>query len=127
VGSSVTSWPVLVTDADGFDRWRAELPHGGAFRAAVQAKIAATGETLLCWFGPDPAAPVSFQWMCPGCGSTYSGQLGSEPVSGWDAPRWVNSGTREKPALTPSLGCGLWRRRECIGHWWLRDGELVLA
>lgn len=119
------NYPVRVTDSGSFDAWRAELPRGQGFPAAVKAKIAATGETLLCWFGTDPANPVSFQWMCPGCGSTYSGQLGSEPVGGWDAPRWVNSGTLERPTLAPSLGCGNWKRGECIGHWWLRDGELV--
>jgi hypothetical protein len=124
---SASSYRVRVTDPDGFDAWRDSLPRGEGFRAAVTAKMTATGETLLYWRGTDSDAPVSFMWMCPGCGSTYAGSLGDEPVSGWDNPCWVNSGTRERPTLTPSLGCGLWRRGECDGHWWLRDGELVKA
>lgn len=123
----VTGIPVRVADPDSFDAWRADLPSGSGFPVAVKAKIAATGETLLCWFGTDPERPASFQWMCPGCGSTYSGQLGDQPVSGWDMPRWVNSGPLDRPTLTPSLGCGNWRRGECTGHWWLRDGTLELA
>lgn len=116
--------PVRVVTMDEFDAWRAELPPGKGFRAAVKAKIEATGETLLFWQGDGPA---SFQWMCPGCGSTYAGRLGDQPVGGWGNPQWVNSGTLEKPTLAPSLGCGLWRRDECVGHWWLRDGMLVRA
>ena len=55
-----------------------------------------------------------FNWLCPGCG--------------WGAPRWVNSGTRDRPTLTPSLGCGGWRRGTCPeGHYWMRDGFLERA
>jgi hypothetical protein len=49
-------------------------------------------------------------------------------VSGWDAPQWVNSGTPERPTLTPSLGCGGSKHGTCPeGHYWLRDGELLAA
>ena len=69
-----------------------------------------------------------FSWLCPSCGSWHPGQIGDHPVSGWDAPRWVNSGSEEKPTLTPSLGCGGWKHGTCPeGHYWLRDGELVRA
>ena len=121
----MSSIPVRITDRDGFDAWRADLPSGAGFMAAVKAKIAATGETVLCWQGDGPR---SFMWMCPGCGSSYACPLADAPVSGWDNPQWVNTGTLERPTLTPSLGCGLWRRGECDGgHYWLRDGMLVPA
>ena len=121
----MTGIPVRVVSEQEFAVWRDDLPSGrDVFPAAVKAKIAETGETLLCWYRPDGSA---FQWMCPGCGSTYAGQMGDAPVSGWSSPRWVNSGTREKPTLTPSLACSRWRGGECIGHWWLRDGVLIEA
>ena len=70
----------------------------------------------------------AFNWLCPGCGSWYDGQISDQPVSGWDDPRWVNSGTPERPTLMPSLGCSGWKRGTCpAGHYWLRDGELVDA
>jgi len=115
------------TDRAVFDQWRDEAAQGAvkdAFRLALRDRMGETGETVLLWQGPDPAAPASFLWMCPGCGSTYGGNLGSQPAGGWDAPQWVNSGSLERPALTPSLGCGLWRNGLCRGHWWLRDGVL---
>jgi len=59
----------------------------------------------------------------------YVNMLGPEPVSGWDAPRWVNSGTKESPTLTPSLGCGRMLSPKYKGghHFWLRDSILVPA
>lgn len=93
-----------------------ENPHFARVR-----HIEATGETLLQF------TSGGFDWICPGCGAVLGGSLGTEPVSGWDAPRWVNTGTVECPTLTPSLGCPTWRRGLCDGHWWLRDGELVRA
>lgn len=93
-----------------------ENPHAARVR-----HIEATGETILQF------ASGGFDWICPGCGRVLGGRLGDEPVSGWDAPCWVNSGTRERPTLTPSLGCPGWRRGDCAGHWFLRDGELVPA
>lgn len=83
--------------------------------------IEATGETAIRFDAG------SFLWICPGCGGVLGGDLGDRPVSGWDKPCWVNTGTVERPTLTPSLGCPLWRRNQCLGHWWLRDGELVPA
>lgn len=93
-----------------------ENPHFARVR-----HMQATGETILRFTGNQ------FSWICPGCGQALGGDLGDEPVSGWDKPCWVNTGTLERPTLTPSLGCPGWRRGDCIGHWWLRDGELVLA
>ena len=119
---------VLATaDRAAFDQWRDEASQGAvkeAFRFALRDRMGETGETVLLWQGPDPAVPVSFLWMCPGCGSTYGGNLGDQAIGGWDAPQWVNSGTLERPTLAPSLGCGNWRRGTCRGHWWLRDGVL---
>lgn len=70
----------------------------------------------------------SFRWECPGCGHVYVGTLGSEPVSGWEEPRWLLSGSENNPTLEPSLGCPRWRDGECPdGHWWLRAGEMVAA
>jgi hypothetical protein len=93
-----------------------ENPH-----IALVRHIEATGETVIQF------TAGGFDWICPGCGGVLGGRLGDEPVSGWDAPRWVKTGTEERPTLTPSLGCPRWRRGECVGHWWLRDGELMPA
>lgn len=68
-----------------------------------------------------------FSWECPGCGHSMGGAVGPEPVSGWDNPVWQVMGTAEAPTLTPSLGCPRWREGTCTGHWWLRDGRLVVA
>lgn len=118
------SVPVRVVDQPAYREWR-DAPQGVARGDWCKQKIADTGETVMFWF--DDGDATRFSLICPGCGCVLAGQIGDEPVSGWDEPRWVNSGTREKPTLTPSLGCGGWRRGECIGHWWLRDGELMLA
>lgn len=94
------------------------------------AEMTDRGTTLLFWHEPDDgSSPLGgFSWLCPGCGRWLYGQIGEQPVSGWDAPRWVNSGTPESPTLTPSLGCGGWRHGTCPeGHYWLRDGELTPA
>jgi hypothetical protein len=118
---------VRVVGRAAFDEWRSDAAGdatGEAFREALKARMVATGETLLCWQGDGPA---SYVWMCPGCGGTFAGGLGHEPVSGWGSPRWVNTGTLEQPTLSPSLGCPRWRDGQCEGHWWLRDGELVPA
>ena len=90
------------------------------------AEQAGRGTALFFWHEPNEGAPLgAFSWLCPGCGSWHYGQIGEKPVSGWDAPRWVNSGTPARPTLTPSLGCGGWKHGTCPeGHYWLRDGEL---
>ena len=112
-----------VADHDAWSAWltaipvnEGENPHGARVR-----HIAATGETIL------QIQVAQFFWVCPGCGGTAGGALGEKPVSGWDAPRWVRSGPLSRLTLTPSLGCPLWRRDRCDGHWWLRDGLLELA
>lgn len=66
-----------------------------------------------------------YSWECPGCGHSLTGDIGDEPVSGWENPRWVKTGPDDAPTLMPSLGCPRWRDGTCIGHWWLRDGKLV--
>ena len=91
------------------------------------AELASRGTALFFW-QPGQGPLAGFSWLCPGCGDWHFGLIGEQPVSGWDEPRWVNSGTREAPTLTPSLGCGGWRHGTCPeGHYWLRDGELVPA
>jgi hypothetical protein len=103
--------------ADRNARFRASGLERHDFELAEQA---ARRTALFLWHDG------GFSWLCPGCGSWYYGQLGDQPVSGWDAPRWVNSGGEETPTLTPSLGCGGWKRGTCLGgHYWLRGGELV--
>jgi hypothetical protein len=93
------------------------------------AEQATRGTALFFWHEPAKGAPLgAFSWLCPGCGSWLYGQIGEQPVSGWDAPRWVNSGTAEAPTLAPSLGCSGWKHGTCPeGHYWLRDGELLRA
>lgn len=94
------------------------------------AELAERGTALFFWHHETAHGALfdGFSWLCPGCGSWHYGQIGEQPVSGWDAPRWVNSGTPERPTLTPSLGCGGWKHGTCPeGHYWLRDGELVAA
>jgi Family of unknown function (DUF6527) len=89
-----------------------------------RAELAVRQTALFVWWPEGEHG--AFSWLCPGCARWLYGQLGAQPVSGWDAPRWVNTGTTERPTLTPSLGCGGWRRGTCPGgHYWLRDGELV--
>ena len=131
----MTGVPVQVVDAalegDRGARWqefRAANP--GRYRNDFElAEYAARGTGLLFWDEPSKGAPLgAFHWLCLGCGSWLYGQIGEQPVSGWEQPRWVNSGTPEKPTLTPSLGCGGWRRGTCPeGHYWLRNGILERA
>ena len=106
--------PILSTDA--YRAWRGERR-----LRDMAAHIAATG------LAPIRVTGSVFYWTCPGCGGTAVGDLADQPVSGWDAPRWVRSGPDDAATLTPSLGCPRWRDGACIGHWWLRDGRLVLA
>lgn len=108
-------------------RWRrARDADGSLTRNDFELAEQAVRGTALFFWHDDTFS--DFSWLCPGCGSWHYGQIGERPVSGWDAPRWVNSGTEEKPTLTPSLGCGGWRRGTCRGgHYWMRNGELVDA
>jgi len=117
------TYPVRIVDSTGLRAW-CDAPPGELVDEYCYRKAAETGETLFCW---SPSPGRSFSWICPGCGRLAGGMLGDEPVSGWEAPRWVNSGTQERPTLTPSLGCPGLPSGRCTGHWWLRDGELVPA
>ncbi len=128
----MTGIPVQVLSldevADRNARFRALSPRvmRNDFEFAEQVK---RGTALFFWHPPTEGDTYGgFSWLCPGCGSWHYGQLGGQPVSGWDAPRWVNSGTREAPTLTPSLGCGGWKHGTCPeGHYWLRGGRLERA
>lgn len=124
----MSTYRVVVLDADDFRNWQV-WPTRGDPAAATKAKVAEAGEVPFCWSPTDEhGRRRSFLWLCPGCGVVRAGLMGDVPVSGWDSPRWVNTGTDDKPTLTPSLGCGAWRKGICPdGHWWLRDGELVPA
>ncbi|MCU1677698.1 MAG: hypothetical protein JWM93_2456 [Frankiales bacterium] len=112
----MTPVKVAVMANDEYRAWR-----GGRLLPDMAAHIAETG------VAPIRLAGESFYWTCPACGGTAGGYLAAEPVSGWENPRWVRSGDDEHVTLSPSLGCPGWRTGECIGHWWLRDGLLVLA
>lgn len=120
------SWPILVVSQADLKTWLT-APGGGDRAEYVREKVAELGETVLCWLDPQPGAPQRFSWVCPGCGGLTGGYIGDEPVSGWDSPRWVNTGTREAPTLAPSLGCPDWRTGTCPGHYWVREGRLVEA
>jgi hypothetical protein len=115
---------VKIVDQAGLREWRDGS--GPDLDVVAKRKIAETGETAF-WWHPDGQW---FSWVCPGCGRCLGGRLGDEAVGGWDEPRWVNTGTRGRPTLTPSLACPSWRSgsdRCDGGHYWLRDGELVPA
>lgn len=116
-------YSVRVVDPAALSAW-CSTGAGQNIAEARRQLIADTGETVLCLGLPDAAR---FSWVCPGCGGLAGGELADDAVSGWDAPRWVNTGTRERPTLTPSLGCPGLRHGYCTGHWWLRNGELVPA
>ena len=130
----MTGLPVQVLSLDEVSarnaRFRAADPRNSRcdFELAEQAE---RGTALFFWHAPGGVggSPLGgFSWLCPGCGSWHYGHLGEQPVSGWDDPRWVNTGTREAPTLTPSLGCGGWRHGTCPeGHYWLREGRLERA
>ncbi len=112
---------VLVAPAE-LHAWQVWAPDGTGATEGNVAKAAELGEVPFCF------TPTSFLWLCPGCGVVRAGLLGDQPVSGWDNPRWLKTGTDARPTLMPSLGCGAWRNGICpAGHWWLRDGELVPA
>jgi hypothetical protein len=118
------SYRVHVTTED-VDRvaWLNQVDRANAetIRDAFVQHIEATGETLL------HVRHGWFDWICPGCGSAPGGRLAEQPVPGWDSPAWVMSGPRDRPTLTPSLGCPRWPQGKCSGHWWLRNGLLEPA
>ncbi len=57
------------------------------------------------------------------------GHLNLDPKS--SRPRWTNSGTDDKPTLSPSVGIKPWQDEDDVEsdgfHWhgWLRDGVWV--
>jgi hypothetical protein len=113
--------PIIVVDTDGLSEWWRD-EQGLSRQEFALRKIQETGSAVFCW-----QKSGRFSWVCPQCGCPTGGQLGTEPVSGWEDPRWVNSGTHDRPTLTPSLGCPGFGRGECTGHYWLRDGVLIPA
>lgn len=119
-----SSYAVRLIDSwDAWAAWLAAVPaeRGENPHFARVRHIEAIGETIL-WIRGN-----QMSWLCPGCGMAAGGTLGDAPVSGWDEPRWVMTGPRDRPTLTPSLGCPTWRRGDCPGHWFLREGRLVPA
>ena len=82
----------------------------------------AKAETVIHW--QPQLSDGSFTWECPNCAAVNMGELGPDPVGGWDSPRWQLTGTREAPTLRPSLGC--WNCYP-VGHYWLNDGVLSNA
>jgi hypothetical protein len=90
-------------------------------------RVAEALEPAILRFNTRPDGQPGFSWVCPDCGIHLFGTLGDQPVSGWDAPRWVLTGTEDKPTLRPSLGCHNCMSKGQGGHYWLTDGELVPA
>lgn len=126
----MTGIPVQVLSLEEVDERNARFHATSLSRDDFErAELAERGTALFFWHLPDESRPLGgFSWLCPGCCSWHYGQIGEQPVSGWDAPRWVNSGTPDKPTLTPSLGCPGWKHGTCPeGHYWMRDRELVRA
>jgi hypothetical protein len=90
--------------------------------------LAGIDDPWFSWIPGTHGFPDGFMWECPGgCNNAWHGSLGDEPVSGWEAPRWLNTGTLEQPTMAPSFGCPSWRRGQCSGHYWMRNGVLVQA
>ena len=114
-------YEVEVVSADEYGAWRDSFKLVSEPMRAAHDYAQEYGKVKGAW------GPNAFHWTCPGCGQPYSAVIGDNPVSGWENPRWVNSGTEDKPTLTPSLGCSLWRSGQCYGHWWLRGGWLERA
>lgn len=114
----------LITPAEMSER-NARFRASGLSRVDFEcAELEREGTALFVWWENG----TSFTWCCPGCAHLHFGRIGEHPVSGWDEPRWVNTGTPEAPTLTPSLGCPGWKHGTCPeGHYWMRDGELVPA
>ncbi len=110
-----------ILDKEAFRARRDQFERGPIITACVELCAAGDGPCMVLY-------EKGFCWECPGCGHTYVGWFGDDPVSGWDEPRWVPTWNGDKLSLTPSLGCSGWRDGTCPGgHYWLRDGELVPA
>lgn len=111
-------WPIQVLTKEQLTEWR----DGVRGADAQSAKLAETGRVPLAFLNDG-----WFTWLCPGCGYFSHGRTGDEAVSGWTGPRWTVTDQAGSLTLMPSLGCPRWRDGTCIGHWWARDGKLVLA
>lgn len=123
-------WPVLVITEAAFDALVHEVYVEAEQRSLnpQQVMLERITKAAHTYFARRQGATQSgFRWVCPGCGVDHVGVFGTEPVSGWEAPRWVDSGTADFPTLTPSLGCGRWHYGRCYGHWWLKHGVLEPA
>lgn len=118
VGDTQREWRIRVLSQGQLLEWR----EGVRGAAAQTAKLTECGYVPLAFLNGD-----WFTWLCPGCGCFSHGRTGAEPVSGWDDPRWTVAGLPDALTLMPSLGCRQWRDGTCLGHWWARDGKLVLA
>ena len=93
----------------------------------LPAAAVSTGAQSIRFY--DESGIRCFSWRCPFCRAVNTGRLGPVPIGGFYRdtgihPQWVLTGTEDKPALTPSLGC--W---SCYpaGHYWLQDGVMSRA
>lgn len=77
-----TDWPIEVLDLDGWKSWR----DGVRGLDNQLAKVTARGAVPMM-FGQYDSGRRYFQWICPGCGGGQFGEIGDEPVSGWNEPR----------------------------------------
>lgn len=118
MSNQLQSFPIQVFTVAQLAEWRDGV--GGA--SAQAAKLRESGYVPIM-FTPEGR----FSWLCPGCGYFSHGTVGEHPVSGWEEPRWTVDGLPDHLTMVPSLGCPRWRAGTCIGHWWVRDGELVPA
>ena len=129
---TTSEFRIKIVTQDAAREWRKPYWDGGKWPALVAAMDESAEVLFYFWnareaWGDKYPDEMHFTWFCPGCGGSNGGILADQPVNGWDSPRWVRSGDDEHLTLTPSLGCPLWRNGDCIGHWWARDGKLVLA
>lgn len=113
--SRATGIPVTVIEAADKDD-----PNGSTFEL-----LTATPGAIRYW-RDDERGVTGFTHSCPcGCGA-----LGTINLTGpaGERPMWTNSGTREKPTLSPSIGFGKgcdYLGLEADGYHWhgyIRDG-----
>lgn len=114
--TSAAGFPIRLMSVDDFRAW-----HGRGQSVDYAEVIRNEGAV--------PFAHVpgrGFRWTCPDCGEPYLARVGDQPLSGWENPQWVLSGTQQAPTAAPSLGCGR-MKQENGHHWWLREGVMVRA
>ncbi len=123
-------WPIRVLDEAQWREFQAMFrgfrDQGVVPAEGLKAWIAERGETVMTFF-TEPDGREGYKYACPLCGYVWYGYLGDQPVSGWNQPRWVNTGTLERPTMRPSFGCPNWRAGTCGGHYWVDDGVLRLV